>query len=81
MNSNNLGYLFAAYSIIWLVVFGYIFTLILREKALRKEIAALKESGYPTGGSRGINVEPLKGKSASDTNVTVETKINVSRKE
>jgi CcmD family protein len=43
MNSNNLWYLFAAYSIIWLVVFGYVFTLIRREKALRKEIAALKE--------------------------------------
>ena len=43
MNSNNLGYLFAAYSIIWLVVFGYVFTLIRREKALRKEITALKE--------------------------------------
>ena len=43
MNS-NLGYLFAAYSIIWLVVFGYVFTLIRREKTLRKEIAALKES-------------------------------------
>ncbi len=42
MNS-NLGYLFAAYSIIWLLVFGYVFVLIRREKALRKEIAALKE--------------------------------------
>ncbi|RJO60463.1 MAG: CcmD family protein [Dehalococcoidia bacterium] len=42
MNS-NLGYLFAAYSVIWLLVFGYVFVLIRREKALRKEIAALKE--------------------------------------
>jgi CcmD family protein len=40
---NNLSYLFAAYSIIWLLVFGYVFVLIRREKALRKEIAALKE--------------------------------------
>ena len=42
MNS-NLGYLFAAYSIIWLLVFGYVFILIRRERALRKEIVALKE--------------------------------------
>ena len=42
MNS-NLGYLFAAYSIIWLLTFGFVLVLILRERALRKEIAALKE--------------------------------------
>jgi len=43
MDNKDFWYLFAAYSIIWLVVFGYVFTLIRREKALRKEIAALKE--------------------------------------
>lgn len=43
MNSSNFGYLFAAYSIIWLLTFGFVFVLILRERALRKEIAALKE--------------------------------------
>jgi CcmD family protein len=43
MDSKDFGYLFAAYSIIWLLVFGYVFVLICREKALRKEITALKE--------------------------------------
>jgi CcmD family protein len=43
MDSNNFWYLFAAYSIIWLLVFGYVFTLLRREKAVRREIAALKE--------------------------------------
>ncbi len=43
MDSNNLWYLFAAYSIIWLLVFGYVFMLLRREKTLRRDIAALKE--------------------------------------
>ena len=43
MDEKDFWYLFAAYSIIWLVVFGYVFALIRREKSLRKEIAALKE--------------------------------------
>jgi CcmD family protein len=43
MDSQNFGYVFAAYSVIWLLVFGYVFVLIRREKALRKELAALKE--------------------------------------
>jgi CcmD family protein len=41
--NTNLGYLFAVYSIIWLLTFGFVLVLIRREKALRKEIAALKE--------------------------------------
>lgn len=39
----NLWYLFAAYSIIWLIVFGYVLVLIRRESALRREINALKD--------------------------------------
>lgn len=44
MNSPNFWYLFAAYGVIWLLVFGYVFMLIRREKAMRKEIEALKEA-------------------------------------
>ncbi len=39
----NLSYLFAAYTIIWVVIFGYIFTLSRRNQELGKEIVALKE--------------------------------------
>jgi len=44
----DFGYLFAAYSIIWLVVFAYVLILVRREKAIRREIASLKETlKYP----------------------------------
>ena len=43
MGSDNLWYLFAAYSIIWLVVFGYVLMLIRRENAIRRDIDILKE--------------------------------------
>jgi len=43
MDGNNIGYLFAAFGIIWLMVFIYVFILLRREKSLRREIAALKE--------------------------------------
>ncbi|MCL2706884.1 MAG: CcmD family protein [Dehalococcoidia bacterium] len=47
-SGENLWYLFAAYSIIWLAVFGYVFVLIRREKAIRRDIAILKEKqGQP----------------------------------
>lgn len=39
----NLSYLLAAFGIIWLVTFTYVFILLQREKALRHQIAALKE--------------------------------------
>ena len=39
----NAGYLFAAYAIVWVVLFGYIFILIQRQKRLRREIDLLKE--------------------------------------
>ncbi len=44
MHTQNLWYLFASYSVIWLLVFAYVFMLIRREKAMRKEIEALKEA-------------------------------------
>ncbi len=41
---DNAGYLFAAFAIVWLVVFSYIFVLLSREKKLRREIETLKET-------------------------------------
>ncbi|MCL2281451.1 MAG: CcmD family protein [Dehalococcoidia bacterium] len=43
MEEESLWYLFAAYSIIWLLVFGYVLVLIRRERALRRDIDALKD--------------------------------------
>ncbi len=40
----NGGFLFAAYSIVWAVVFGYVLSLLNRQKKLDKEIDSLKES-------------------------------------
>ncbi len=39
---DNLNYLFAAYSIIWLVLFGYVLFLLGRERKLRRDIESLK---------------------------------------
>ncbi|MEW6141753.1 MAG: CcmD family protein [Chloroflexota bacterium] len=38
----NIGYLFAAYTIIWLVVFGYVLSLSSRQNKLRRELDSLK---------------------------------------
>jgi CcmD family protein len=40
----NISYLFAAFAIVWVMLFGYIFTLSQRQKRLRREIDSLKES-------------------------------------
>lgn len=40
----NAGYLFAAFTIIWAVVFGYVFLLLNRQRRLRREIGSLKEA-------------------------------------
>jgi len=39
----NAGYLFAAYTIIWVVLFGYVLLLLSRQRKLRREIDSLKE--------------------------------------
>ena len=39
----NLGYLFAAFAIVWAVVFGYTLLLLNRQRRLRREIDSLKE--------------------------------------
>jgi len=45
----NAGYLLAAFTIVWAVVFGYVLVLLNRQKRLRQEInslkAALREKG------------------------------------
>ena len=40
----NAGYLFAAFTIIWAFVFGYIILIDNRQKKLKREIELLKES-------------------------------------
>lgn len=39
-----MGYLFAAYTVIWVVIFGYVFVLYLRQRKLSREIESLEES-------------------------------------
>ncbi len=39
---NNMGFLFAAYSVIWLGVFIYVFFLLQREKKLWRDIETLQ---------------------------------------
>ncbi len=38
----NAGYLFAAFAILWAVVFGYVLSLFNRQRRLRREINSLK---------------------------------------
>ena len=40
---SGLGYLFAAYMVIWLLLFGYMFSIGKRQKALEKEIKQLQD--------------------------------------
>ncbi len=46
----NLGYLFAAFTIVWAVVFGYVLLLLNRQRRLRREIDSLKEALKEKGG-------------------------------
>ena len=39
-----MGYLFAAYTVTWAVVFGYVFVLYLRQRKLLRDIELLKEN-------------------------------------
>jgi len=40
----NASYLFAAFTIIWALVFGYVLLLFNRQRRLRREIDSLKEA-------------------------------------
>ena len=39
-----MSYLFAAYSIVWVVIFGFVFLMYRRQVKLQKELEALKQS-------------------------------------
>jgi len=45
----NAGYLFAAFAIVWAVVFGYILLLFNRQRRLRREVDSLKEVSKEKG--------------------------------
>lgn len=40
----NAGYLFAAFTLIWALVFGYVLVLFNRQRRMRREIDLLKEA-------------------------------------
>lgn len=40
----NMGYLIAAYSIIWVVIFGYVFYLFHKQRKLRRQMDLFKNS-------------------------------------
>ena len=40
---DNLSYLFAAYTVIWAVIFGYVFFIHRKHRGLQREIDLLKE--------------------------------------
>ncbi len=40
----NAGYLYAAFGIIWAGVFAFVLSLVLKQRNLRREIEALRES-------------------------------------
>ena len=40
----NAGYLFAAFAVVWAVIFGYVLLLLNSQRRLRQEIDSLKEA-------------------------------------
>jgi len=48
----NAGYLFAAFTIIWALVFGYVLLLFNRQRWLRRNIESLKEAFKEKGGEQ-----------------------------
>jgi CcmD family protein len=58
---DNLGYLFAAYTIIWAFAFGYVFFLYYKQKGLRQQMDLLK-------GSRGERQDRSMSKTSTDDN-------------
>jgi len=39
----NMNYLFAAFAIVWAMIFGYVFSLSRKQKQLQREIKSLEE--------------------------------------
>ncbi len=50
----NAGFLFAAFAIIWALLFGYVLVLVRRQGRLRVEIAALREEMKGREGEREV---------------------------
>ena len=48
----NAGYLLAAFTIIWALVFGYVLVLFNRQRRLRRGIDSLKEALREKGGEQ-----------------------------
>lgn len=48
----NLGYLLAAFTIVWAVVFGYVLLLLNRQRRLRRDINSLREALKEKGGEQ-----------------------------
>ena len=40
----NAGYVYAAFAVIWAVVFGFVLSLVSRQRRLRREIDSLRET-------------------------------------
>lgn len=47
---NNLGYLFAAYTFIWLAVLAYVYIIARRQQELTRELQALREASKRDSG-------------------------------
>ena len=43
---DNMGYLFAAYTLIWAVVFGYVFFMQRKQRGLHRQLDSLSRSVY-----------------------------------
>jgi CcmD family protein len=42
-NMENAGYLFAAYTVIWAVVFAYVFFLVRKQSGVKRQLESIKE--------------------------------------
>jgi len=43
---DNMGYLFAAYTVIWAVVFGYVFFMQRKQRGLQRQLDSLNRAAY-----------------------------------
>ena len=46
----NLNYLFAAFTIVWVIIFGFVFNMSRKQRQLQREIKALEEMIGEDGG-------------------------------
>jgi|GEM_PF-1234550 len=52
--SSGLGYVIAAYAVVWLVIFAYLFTIHRRQTQLKREIELLREEELQAASSKPI---------------------------